>query len=169
MPLYINTWWEGAERTEPLSAVPRARTRGNEHKLNTRGTSVLCGRQSTDSGCSERLWGLLGDLICSCMDGYPALGVPAGAWVGPDGPRSLSEPQPHSDSEILCNSITHILPYLWMPSPEEHANLPEPFWKAQPSYAWMKKRFEKHNKVLWLQVLCQPSTNTFIQVNNRKH
>lgn len=106
MPLYINTWWEGAERTEPLSAVPRARTRGNEHKLNTRGTSVLCGRQSTDSGCSERLWGLLGDLICSCMDGYPALGVPAGAWVGPDGPRSLSEPQPHSDSEILCNSIT---------------------------------------------------------------
>lgn len=67
---------------------------------------------STGTGCSERLWGLLGDLICSCMDGYPALGVPAGAWVGPDGPRSLSEPQPHSDSEILCNSITHILPYL---------------------------------------------------------
>lgn len=65
--------------------------------------------------------------------------------------------------------VIALLPYLWISSPEERANLPEPFWKAQPSYAWMKKRFEKHNKVVWLQVLCQPSTNTFIQVNNRKH
>lgn len=31
------------------------------------------------------------------------------------------------------------------------------------------KWFEKYNQVLWLWVLCQPSTNTCVPVNDRQH
>ena len=52
---------------------------------------------------AQRLWGLLlGDLpeLPGRGPGHPALGVPAGAGVGPDGHRGHCQPQP------CCGSVT---------------------------------------------------------------
>ena len=46
---------------------------------------------------AQRLWGLLlGDLPepPGCGPGHPALGVPAGAGAGAEGPRGPCQPQP---------------------------------------------------------------------------
>lgn len=91
-----------------FSLVPSARSGGSGHKLkcssfplSTRKHFCAMHSWSTLTGCPEKLWSIpLGDLQKPCRHGagYTALGVPAGAVIGPDGPRGPFQPLPFCDS-----------------------------------------------------------------------
>jgi len=73
-------------------------------------------------GCPERLWGLLlGDLQKSPErgPGHPAVGVPAGAGVGPDGHRGHCQPQPccNPDKALKHMTASDILQFTPVPNP----------------------------------------------------
>ena len=65
---------------------------------------MCCAGDGALAQAAKRLWGLLlGDLPKppGCGAGHPALGVPAGAGIGPEGHRGLFQTQPSYNSEIL--------------------------------------------------------------------
>ena len=82
-------------------------------------TSVMCGWQSTGTGCPEGLWDLLlGEPRKSPGHdpGHSALGVPAGTGVGSDGVRGPFQPQPRCHSIKILTVLTLLVFDIWKSS-----------------------------------------------------
>ena len=66
---------------------------------------LCCAGDRAVAQAAQSLWALLGDLQTPAGHGagHPALGVPAGAGAGPDGPRGPFQPQPRGASVLYSS------------------------------------------------------------------